>query len=64
MGPSTYLMVPLKTLTIGFAVGLVSSATALRSAASAAEMNQLLPNGYVRGVLACLLISGAVSMVL
>jgi phospholipid/cholesterol/gamma-HCH transport system permease protein len=64
MGPSTYLLVPLKTLTIGFAVGLVSSATALRSVQSATEMARLLPNGYVRGVLACLLISGAVSMVL
>jgi len=64
MGPDTYLLVPLKTLMIGFAVGLVCAATALRSAAAAVDMTRLLPTGYVRSVLACLVITGAVSMVL
>jgi len=64
MGPATYLLVPLKTLAIGFAVGLVCATTALRSRASAADMTRLLPTGYVRAVLASLIITGAVSMVL
>lgn len=64
MGPGTYLLIPLKTLAIGFAVGLLCAATALRSAAAAVDMARLLPTGYVRSVLACLVITGAVSMVL
>jgi phospholipid/cholesterol/gamma-HCH transport system permease protein len=64
MGPGTYLLVPLKTVMIGFAVGVVAAATALRSEASARDMSRLLPSGYVRAVLAALLISGMVSMVL
>ena len=64
MGPGTYLLVPLKTLAIGFAVGLVCAATALRSEAGARDMARLLPSGYVRAVLACLMISGAISLVL
>lgn len=64
MGPGTYLLVPLKSVLIGFAVGVVCAATALRSQASARDMSQLLPTGYVRAVLAALLISGMASMVL
>lgn len=64
MGPGTYLLVPLKTVMIGFAVGVVCAATALRSEISARDMSRLLPTGYVRGVLACLVISGAVSLIL
>ena len=49
-------------LLIGFVVGVVCAATALRSEVSARDMSRLLPTGYVRGVLACLVISGAVSV--
>jgi phospholipid/cholesterol/gamma-HCH transport system permease protein len=64
MGPGTYALVPLKSLAIGFAVGLVCCATALRSADAAADMARLMPRGFLRAVLATLLINGGFSVLL
>jgi len=64
MGPSTYALLPIKSLAIGFAIGLVCAATAMRSAAGSADLTRLMPRGFVRAVLACLLITGAVSVAL
>ena len=64
MEPGTYALVPLKSLAIGFAVGLVCCATALRSAEASADMARLLPRGFLRAVLAILLLSALFSVLL
>src|SRR5262249_13916169 len=64
MEPGTYALVPLKSLAIGLAVGLVCCATALRSPEAAADMARLLPRGFLRAVLATLLLSAGFSVLL
>ena len=64
MGPKEYALVPLKTLAIGFAIGLISCTTGLAVGSVAPEVSALLPRGFVKAVLATLLISGDLTMLL
>jgi phospholipid/cholesterol/gamma-HCH transport system permease protein len=64
MGPREYALVPLKTLAIGFAIGLISCTTGLAVGRAMPEVAALLPRGFVKAVLATLLISGGFTLVL
>ena len=64
MGPKEYALVPLKTLAIGFAIGLISCTTGLAVGRVVPEVSALLPRGFVKAVLATLLISGGLTMLL
>ena len=64
MGPKEYALVPLKTLAIGFAIGLISCTTGLAVGRVVPEVAALLPRGFVKAVLATLLISGGLTMLL
>ncbi len=62
MGPGEYLLIPLKTLGIGFVIGLSVCLTALASAQ--ANVTALLPTGFMAAVLAVFTTSGLVTLVL
>ena len=64
MGPKDYALVPLKTLAIGFAIGLISCTTGLAVGRAVPEVAALLPRGFVKAVLAILLISSGFTMAL
>jgi phospholipid/cholesterol/gamma-HCH transport system permease protein len=64
MGPREYALIPLKTLAIGFAIGLISCTTGLAVGRVVPEVAALLPRGFVKAVLATLLISGGLTMLL
>jgi phospholipid/cholesterol/gamma-HCH transport system permease protein len=64
MGPKECVLLPLKTLTIGFAIGLISCTTGLAIGRAVPEVSTLLPGGFVRAVLATLLISGGFTILL
>ena len=64
MGPKEYALVLLKTLAIGFAIGLISCTTGLAIGSVVPEVSALLPRGFVKAVLATLLISGGLTMLL
>ena len=64
MGPKEYALVPLKTLAIGFAIGLISCTTGLAVGRVVPEVPALLPRGFVKAVLATLLISGVLTLLL
>jgi phospholipid/cholesterol/gamma-HCH transport system permease protein len=64
MHPTDYALLPVKTLAIGFAVGIVSCHTALGRPWTAAEVGRLIPRGFVRAVIAVFIVSGVVTLVL
>ncbi len=64
MGPSEYALVPLKTLTIGFAVGLISCDTGLKVEGDVMEVSALLPRGFVTSLVVTLMISGVLTLLL
>jgi phospholipid/cholesterol/gamma-HCH transport system permease protein len=64
MGPKEYALVPLKTLAIGFAIGLISCTTGLAVGRVSPEVSALLPRGFVKAVLATMLISGSLTILL
>jgi phospholipid/cholesterol/gamma-HCH transport system permease protein len=64
MGPREYVLMPLKTLAIGFAIGLISCTTGLAVGRAMPEVAALLPRGFVKAVLATLLISGGFTLLL
>jgi phospholipid/cholesterol/gamma-HCH transport system permease protein len=64
MGPGEYALVPLKTLSMGFAIGVISCDTGLEVERDIMEVTALLPRGFVTSVLATLLISGTLTMLL
>jgi phospholipid/cholesterol/gamma-HCH transport system permease protein len=64
MGPGEYALVPLKTLAMGFAIGVISCDTGLEVERDIMEVTVLLPRGFVTSVLATLLISGALTILL
>jgi len=64
MGPKEYALVPLKTLAIGFAIGLISCTTGLAAGRDVSEVSALLPRGVVKAVLATFLISSGLTMLL
>jgi phospholipid/cholesterol/gamma-HCH transport system permease protein len=64
MGPGEYLLLPLKTLAIGFAIGVTSALATLDVGEGEADLGKLTANGFVQGVCAILVVSGAISLVL
>lgn len=63
LSPTEYLLLPLKTLSIGVLIGVVSCVTAFRSDESRSDVRELLPLGYMRAVVATLILSGAITAV-
>jgi phospholipid/cholesterol/gamma-HCH transport system permease protein len=61
LSPTDYLILPLKTLGIGILIGVVTCITALRPAGAVSDARELLPLGYMRAVVATLILSGAIS---
>jgi phospholipid/cholesterol/gamma-HCH transport system permease protein len=64
IGPREYALVPLKTLAIGFAIGLISCTTGLAFGRAATDVSALLPQGFVKAILAIFLISGGLTLLL
>jgi phospholipid/cholesterol/gamma-HCH transport system permease protein len=64
MGPKEYALVLLKTLAIGFAIGLISCTTGLAVGRAVPEVSALLPQGFVKAVIAILMISGGLTLLL
>lgn len=64
LGGSGYAVLPVKTLAIGFTIGIVCCLTALETEPSGADAASLMPRGFIRSVLAILLVSGLTSVLL
>jgi phospholipid/cholesterol/gamma-HCH transport system permease protein len=64
IGPREQALLLLKTLTSGFAIGLISCTTGLAIGRAVPEVSALLPGGFVRAVLATLLIFSAFTILL
>jgi phospholipid/cholesterol/gamma-HCH transport system permease protein len=64
MRPREYTLLLLKTLVSGFAIGLISCTTGLAIGRAVPEVSVLLPGGFVRAVLATIVISGAFTILL
>jgi phospholipid/cholesterol/gamma-HCH transport system permease protein len=63
LSPTEYLLLPLKTLSIGALIGVVACVTAMRPAKTGLDARELLPLGYMRAVVATLILSGAITAV-
>ena len=61
LSPADYLILPLKTLSIGVVIGVVTCVTALRPTGVGLDVRELLPLGYMRAVVTTLILSGAIS---
>ena len=61
LSPTEYLLLPLKTLSIGVLIGVVTCVTAMRPARIGLDARELLPLGYMRAVVATLILSGAIT---
>ena len=59
-----YILLPIKTLAIGFATGLSCCFVALQPGRAGSEITALLPRGFVRAVLAVLLVEAALALAL
>lgn len=64
IGSEGALMLPLKTLGIGFAIGIVCCLTALEQRARHEEGHELLARGFLRAALAVFLVSALVTLLL
>lgn len=64
MGPSNFVLLPLKGLMIGLVVSLVACAIVLGAPELARRPTRLVPQGFALMVLATLAVSGIISMVL
>lgn len=62
IGASGYLVLPLKTLLMGLAIGAVCSLTALEAEPGLLEGQSRLPRGFLRSVLAVFVVSGLISL--
>jgi phospholipid/cholesterol/gamma-HCH transport system permease protein len=62
IGTAGYAMLPLKTLGIGLAIGVVCCLTAMEQRQEARVEHALMPIGFMRSVLAVFLVSGLVSV--
>lgn len=63
MHPAEYLLLPIKTMAMGFVIG-ITSALPVFAAGGAADSGKLTAQGFVLAVLAVFIVSGAVSIVL
>lgn len=59
-----YIVLPIKTLAIGFATGLSCCFVALQSERAGSAITTLLPRGFVRAVLALLVVEAALALAL
>jgi phospholipid/cholesterol/gamma-HCH transport system permease protein len=64
MGWQTYVLFAMKTVTIGFAVALISCRTALSLTGDSATVLEAMPRGFAQSALATLVISIAVTILL
>jgi phospholipid/cholesterol/gamma-HCH transport system permease protein len=64
MGPREHVLLLFKTLVSGFAIGLISCTTGLAIGRAVPEVSALLPGGFVKAVVAVLLIAGAFTILL
>ena len=64
MDASVYLALPVKTLFTGFMIGYIACMVGLNAEPVAGSVRRLLPKGFMRSVLAALLISATVSLLL
>jgi phospholipid/cholesterol/gamma-HCH transport system permease protein len=64
MEPREHVLLLLKTLVSGFAIGLISCTTGLAVGRAVPEVSALLPGGFVKAVVAVLLIAGAFTILL
>jgi phospholipid/cholesterol/gamma-HCH transport system permease protein len=64
MGPTEYVLLPVKTLALGFIVGVTASLTALAGPPEETDVGQLTARGFVLSVLAIFVVSGAISVAL
>ena len=64
MGRQEYLSIAAKTLTIGFAVGLIACKEALALSGSAVDVLDILPRSFAKSVLATLVISVVLTILL
>jgi phospholipid/cholesterol/gamma-HCH transport system permease protein len=62
VGGTGYAIVPLKSLGIGFFVGVVCCLTALEGPSSEVDVARLMPRGFIRSVLAIFVVSGLFSI--
>jgi phospholipid/cholesterol/gamma-HCH transport system permease protein len=62
IGDAGYAVLPLKTLAIGFVIGIVCCLTAMERQQDAGADHALMPIGFMRSVLAVFLVSGLVSV--
>lgn len=60
--PRDYIVLPVKTLAIGFAIGLSCCFAALHPGRTAPDITTLLPRGFVRAVLALLVVEAALAL--
>lgn len=60
--PRDYIVLPVKTLAIGFAIGLSCCFAALRPSSAASDITTLLPSGFVRAVLAVLVVEAVLAL--
>ncbi len=64
LGPTEYAMFLLKTFLIGFVIALICCTTALPAGISTTDVQDVLPRGFVKSVLAMFLISAIVTLIL
>ncbi len=64
MGPSDYVLILLKTILIGFFIGLVTCMTPFASARSEPSVIDLLPRTFIGAMLTALIISGTLTLLL
>jgi phospholipid/cholesterol/gamma-HCH transport system permease protein len=60
--PRDYLVLPVKALTIGFVIGFTCCFVALNPGRTATDITRFLPRGFVRAVLAVLVVAGALAL--
>ena len=63
IGSAGGVTIPVKTLAIGFTIGVVCSLTALETKGQESRAANLMPKGFVRSVLAIFLVSSLTSLV-
>lgn len=61
MEPWDFLVLPVKSLAIGFAIGFICCFVALTPGRTGPDMTALLPRGFVRAVLSVLVVAGALA---
>lgn len=64
MAPGDFAILPLKSLAIGFAVGIVSTLAVFDAGSRERQMQELIARGFVNAVLAVFLVSGLLSVLL